>query len=73
MVDSLFSPTDKKIMQMFAIVGLKEGTVTKYDEKDNNLKYVQNIDIVKKSIGINIKTYEKDNEKWSNFTNLGFY
>ena len=64
MVDSLFSPTDKKIMQMFAVVGLKEGTVTKYDEKDNHVRYVQNIDIVKKNIVINIKQYEKENEKW---------
>jgi hypothetical protein len=73
MVDSLFSPSDKKIMQMFAIVGLKEGSVTKYDDMDNNVRYIQNIDIVKKSNCEHNKTHEKDNEKWSDYITIGCY
>ena len=54
-----------KVIKMFCVVGLNENKLTKYKEEDNiQIKYLQNIDIVKKNIMINCDKIEKDNTKW---------
>ena len=73
MVDTLYSSLDKKIIQMFSIIGLNENKIMKYDEKENNIKYIQNIDIVKKIKPLNSKFFHKENEKWYYLFNKGYY
>lgn len=71
MVDpSLFISESRKIVKMFSVVGLNESKISKYREEDNTMRFVQNIDIIKKNIKINSGKIEpNDNEKWYIFIN----
>ena len=54
----------QKLIKMFCVIGLEETKITKYREEDSQMKFVQDIDIVKKNMKINVERVENDNEKW---------
>ena len=72
MVDTLKSKNNEnyylnKIVKNFCVIGLSESNITKnkYRDEDNiPLRFVQNIDIIKKNMKINVDKVENENVKW---------
>jgi hypothetical protein len=67
MVDSYKEEENKngKIIQSYFMVGLKENKITKYHDQENELEFLQNIDMLITQENINIPVYKpKSNEKW---------
>jgi hypothetical protein len=54
----------QKLIKTFCVVGIEETKITKYKEEDNNMRFVQDIDIIKKKMKINVERVENENEKW---------
>ncbi len=54
--------SDSRVIKNFCVVGLNENKITKYIEEEN--KYVQRMDIIKKNLRLNLDKVEYENEKW---------
>ena len=65
------TPEISKLMKMFCVIGLDETKVTKYLEEENKVRFVQDLDIVKKKKTIDKETILKENEKWLNLLMIG--
>lgn len=57
-----YNSVNSRVVKLFCVVGLNENKITKYAEED--AKYVQKIDLIKKNIRVNIDKLEYENEKW---------
>ena len=53
-----------KLIKTFCVIGIEETKITKYREEDQNMRFVQDIDIIKKKMKINVERVENENEKW---------
>ena len=62
-MESLSQNDTGKIIKSFCVVGLNESKLTKYNEVDSH-PFVQNIDILQKTLKVNMDKIEKENEKW---------
>ena len=61
----MYQSINGKVINLFCVIGLNGNKITKYIEDDNSLiKYVKNIDIMKKKLSINCDKFENDNVKW---------
>jgi hypothetical protein len=61
---SIFQNENGRVVKLFCAVGLNEQKLTKYIDEEENIKYVQNIDVLKKNMKLNLDKLEYDNEKW---------
>lgn len=65
MIDKNFNienDDSNRVVKLFCVVGLNEGKITKYVEEE--VKYVQRMDIVRKNLRVNLEKLEYENEKW---------
>lgn len=62
-MESLNQKENGKIIKSFCVVGLNEAKLSKYNETDTP-PFVQNIDILQKTIKVNMDKIEMENEKW---------
>ncbi len=52
----------ERVIKSLCVVGLNENKITKYLEEE--CKYVQRMDIIKKNIRVNLEKLEYETEKW---------
>ena len=58
------SPEIQKLIKMFCVIGLDETKITKYNAEEIYVRFVQDIDIIKKQMKISGQGVENENEKW---------
>ncbi len=63
----LFQNDSGRVVKLFCVVGLNEGNLTKYIDEEENIRYVQNVDVIRKDMGTNVDILEYDDEKWYNY------
>lgn len=54
----------RKLIKSFCVVGIDGAKITKYREEDNQTRFVQNVDVVRRKMKINVERVENENEKW---------
>lgn len=58
------SPEISKLLKMFCVIGLDETKITKYRDEDSHIRFIKDLDIIRKKMKINVERVENVNEKW---------